>query len=127
LKISELSSLYGKKAEILKGLPIMQFKERTTDFGSVKKGEKREYTYEFTNVGDAPLKIELVTACECTTAEWTRGEIKPGGKGKIDIIFDSASKDEAETIELEIFLEQKEPDTGYPIIERLQYKFEIEK
>ncbi len=127
LKISDLSSLHGKSKEILKGLPIMQFKERTIDFGAVKKGEKRNYTFEFTNAGDAPLTIELVSACECTTTEWTRGGIKPGQKGKIDIIFDSESKDEAETIEIEIFLEQKEPDTGYPIIERLQYKFDIVK
>jgi len=125
LKISELSSLHGKKD--LKGMPIMDFKERTTDLGKVKKGEKRSYTYEFTNKGDVPLKIELVSACECTTTEWTRGDIKPGEKGKIDIIFDSESKDAAETIELEIFLEQKEKDTGYPIIERLQYKFDIVK
>jgi len=125
LKISELSSLHGKKS--VQGLPIMDFKTRSTDFGKVKKGEKRSYSFEFTNRGEAPLKIDLVSACECTTTDWTRGEIKPGGKGKIDIVFDSASKDEAETIELEIFLEQKEPDTGYPIIERLQYKFDIEK
>lgn len=125
LKISELSSLHGKAS--VKGLPIMDFKERSTDFGKVKKGEKRNYSFEFTNRGEAPLKIDLVSACECTTAEWTRGEIKPGEKGKIDIIFDSESKDQAETIELEIFLEQKEPDTGYPIIERLQYKFDIVK
>lgn len=127
LKISDLSSLYGKSPELLKGLPIMHFDKRTVDFGEVKKGEKRTYTYEFTNVGDAPLKIDVVSACECTTAEWTRGEIKPGGKGKIDIIFDSTSKDEGELIEMEVFLEQKEPDTGYPIIERLQYKFELIK
>lgn len=125
MKISELSSLYGKND--LKGMPVMVFEKRMVDFGKVKKGEKREYTYEFVNKGDVPLTIDVVSVCECTTAEWTEKPVKPGESGKIHIIFDSESKDQAETIELEIFLENKETDTGYPIIERLQYKFDIIK
>ena len=105
----------------------MVFEKRTVDFGKVKKGEKREYTYEFVNKGDVPLTIDVVSVCECTTAEWTEKPVKPGETGKIHIIFDSESKDQAETIELEIFLENKEIDTGYPIIERLQYMFDIIK
>ncbi|HMO40116.1 MAG TPA: DUF1573 domain-containing protein [Saprospiraceae bacterium] len=123
LKISELSSLYGKKD--LRGMPVMEFAERTIDFGPLKKGDKREHTFEFVNRGDTTLKIDVVSVCECTTAAWTEQPVKPGEKGTIHVVFDSESKDEAETIELEIFLDNRETDTGYPIIERLQYKFAI--
>lgn len=123
LKISELSSLYGKKD--LRGMPVMEFAERTIDFGSLKKGDKREHTFEFVNRGDTTLKIDVVSVCECTTATWTEQPVKPGEKGSIHVVFDSESKDAAETIELEIFLDNRETDTGYPIIERLQYKFSI--
>lgn len=83
-----------KKSDIqpVAKLPQMKFETKTVDFGIVKKGEKKSYSYKFTNSGNAPLVVEIVSGCECTTIEWTRGEIPPGGKGTIDIIYDT--KDE---------------------------------
>lgn len=125
VEISEMSSLYGKKS--LKGVPIMQFKERTIDFGVVPKGEKRYHTFEFTNEGDTDLIISIVSACECTIADYSTQPVKPGGSSYIDVTFDSAEKDEAETISIDIFLENEEPDTGNPIMEQIKYKFDIKK
>ncbi len=125
LKIHEWSSLHGKTN--LKGVPVMQFKERFVDFGKVKKGEKRYHKFEFTNHGDVDLKIALVSACDCTTAEWSRSAIKPGEKGFIEITFDSKDKDYAETIDIEVFLSNVDPASGNEIVERLQYKFDILK
>ncbi len=123
LKVSELSSLHG--TEDLSGLPIMQFEERVIDFGLVKKGEKREYTYRFTNMGEAPLRISIVSACDCTTATYEEEPVLPGDKGEINIVFDSAEKEESEIIDIDIILEN-EDHRGVPIIERLQYSFELE-
>lgn len=123
--ISELSTLKGRKD--LKGVPIMQFKERVVDFGAVKKGEKRQHTYEFTNLGDTPVKIGVISACDCTTTEYSTDPVPPGGKGKILVIFDSTEKDQDETIDVDIILDNTEPDTGRPIIERLQYIFKLIK
>ncbi len=123
--ISPLSSLRGRKD--LKGVPIMHFEERVIDFGKVKKGEKRTHTYEFTNKGDTALTISLVSACDCTTTEYPTETIQPGGKGSIKVIFDSTEKDESETIDVDILLENTLPDTGAPIIEMLQYKYELVK
>ncbi len=123
--ISQLSSLYGRKD--LKGLPIMTFKERVVDFGKVKRGEKRTHVYEFTNEGDTALTISLVSACDCTTTEYPTETIQPGGKGSIKVIFDSTEKEESETIDVDIMLENTLPDTGAPIIEMLQYKYELLK
>ncbi len=125
IKIHKLSSLYGKKN--LKGLPIMQFDQRIVDLGSMKKGEKRSHSYSFTNMGDAPLEIEILDYCECTTAEWTRSIVKPGEKGKIDIVFDSTEKDESETIDINIILKQEDPENGLQIFETVQYKYVLIK
>ena len=125
IEISKMSSLYGK--EDLKGLPIMQFNERFVDFGKVKKGEKRYHSFEFTNEGDTDLVISIVSACDCTTADYSIYAVKPGETGVIDVTFDSKDKDEEEVIDIDIILENEEPGTGNPIIERIQYKFDIAK
>lgn len=122
ITISNLSSLYGKKD--LKGLPIMHFEKRFVDFGKVKRGETKAYTFEFTNVGDAPLEIAVVTACECTETDYPTKAIAPGGKGKIEIVFDSTEKEESETVDVDIMLENSDKE-GNPIMEAVQFKFEL--
>ncbi|WP_421795849.1 DUF1573 domain-containing protein [Haliscomenobacter sp.] len=123
--IHRFSTLYYAKD--LKGVPVMQFKIREVDFGKVKKGEKREYTFEFTNKGDAELKIAIITACDCTTTDYSTDPVKPGESGKIKVTFDSTDKTESETIDVDIILENTMPGKDSPIIERLQYKFELIK
>lgn len=126
IKVHKLSTLYGKKG--LTGVPIMHFEERVIDFGKVKKGDKRTYIYKFTNLGDTPLKIDNVDHCECTEADYPRGTFESGESGEIKIIFDSTEKDKTENIAyINIMLEQSDPANDYPIIEELQYKFEIEE
>jgi peptidoglycan-associated lipoprotein len=108
--------------------PKMQFKERFVDFGKVKKGEKRSYIFEFVNAGNADLTIDLISACDCTTIvdDPTGETFKPGEKGKIEFIFDSSEKEESETIDIDIFLAQ-ENENGSPMMEMVQYKFELVK
>ena len=118
----DLSSLFYEKD--LTGLPILKFDERRIKFGDVKKGDTREHRYTFENVGSVPASIALVTACECTTLDWTRGEIAPGGKGYINAVFDSSEKDAGELIVIDIILDQV-TEEGNGIIERVQYDFEL--
>ncbi len=125
LIISELSSLHGRKD--LKGLPIMIFEERVVDFGAVKKGDKREHTFTFVNKGDVPLKISVITACDCTTTDYSRDEYLPGATGIIKVTFDSKDKNEDETIDIDIILNNVEPDTHLPVVEKIKYKFALAK
>ncbi|MBK7334760.1 MAG: DUF1573 domain-containing protein [Saprospirales bacterium] len=123
--IDRKSSLYGR--EDLRQVPVMTFPQRSVDFGKVKKGDKREYTYTFTNLGDTPLEVDLISACDCTTVEFDYRPYKPGESGRIKIIFDSTEKDEAETIDIDILMKNTLPGTDIPIIERVEYKFDIVK
>lgn len=121
--IHPFSTLAGKK--IYKGVPILDFSVRETNFGDITRGEKREFTYTFQNIGDTKAEIDLISACECTTTEYNAQSIPPGGKGFIKVIFDSKDKAKGETITIDIFLKNTEPGTERPIIEKLKYQFEI--
>lgn len=125
VKIHQWSSLFGKKN--LKNVPIMQFEKRLVDFGKVKKGEKRYHTYRFVNRGDTDLKISVITACECTEVDYSTKPIKPGQSGEFKITFDSTEKDESETVDVDIMLENVEPQSGHPIMESVRFKFELIK
>ncbi|MBT8231864.1 MAG: DUF1573 domain-containing protein [Bacteroidia bacterium] len=70
-------------------VPIMTFDKETIDIGDIKRGDTRAIEYIFTNTGNADLEIELVTACKCTSTDWTRGIIAPGERGKLSVVFDS--------------------------------------
>jgi len=125
-EVSKKSSLYGRKD--LSGVPIMTFKTRLIELGKVKKGEKRTGTFYFTNEGDTELYIDLVDACSCTTVVWPEGKtFQPGEGGQIDFTFDSTEKDESETIDLNILLSQETPGDEMPIVEEVNYTFELEK
>lgn len=103
----------------------MSFEQKFMDIGQVKRGEVRNFEFPFTNIGDAPIKIDLVSSCDCTTTKYPTKEVKPGEAGTILVTFDSTEKEESETIDIDIFLTNEDPLTGAPIIEMLQYKFEL--
>lgn len=123
--ISTMSSLYGKK--VTKNVPIMTFENRVLDLGKVKRGEKRHFSYTFVNKGDTALKISLISACDCTTTDYPVRTIKPGESGEIKVTFDSTEKEESEVIDVDIYLENTLPGTEEPIVEMLQYKYELIK
>lgn len=100
--------------------------KKMVDLGTVKKGEKRNTFFEFTNTSGADIQIDIVDACECTKVDFPRGIITPGAKGRLDVIFDSAEKDAAETIGINVVFKQTDA-AGNPRIEVVEYKFEIEK
>lgn len=125
IEVSKMSSLYGQKN--LKGLPIMQFESRTYDVGKVTKGDKRSFSYIFTNNGEGNLIIDLISACDCTTTnqdDLVGKTFEPGDSATIEVVFDSADKDESETIDVDIYLRNDDND-GNPIMEMIRYDFEM--
>ena len=81
------TSLDGKE------LPRITFKQKNFDFGVLIEGEKVAHTFKFENTGNADLVITKVsTTCGCTVADYPKDPIPPGGKGKIEVVFNSAGK-----------------------------------
>lgn len=74
-------------------MPEMEFETTRHDFGELKDGDVVEYSFNFTNTGNADLVIATVlSSCGCTTPNYTKEPIKPGEKGKIDVQFNSTGK-----------------------------------
>lgn len=118
----DMSSLFYEKD--LTGAPILAFDQREVAFGKVAKGDKREHRYTFKNVGRVPASIAIVSACECTTLDWTLGEIAPGASGFVNAVFDSSEKDAGEMITIDIILDQQAA-SGNGIVEQVLYTFEM--
>lgn len=69
----------------------MKFAEPKKNFGFVKKGEKVNLVYEFTNEGNQPLVISDAKAeCSCTSVTWTKEPVAPRQKGQVAVVFDTA-------------------------------------
>lgn len=103
----------------------LSFDDSLVDLGKVIRGESREHTFTFTNIGTTDVEIDLVSSCECTTVDWPKGQVfKPGAKGEINIIFDSTEKEESETVDVDVILKNTD-NNGNPIFYILQYKFEL--
>jgi len=103
----------------------LTFEKENIELGKVTKGEKKTFEYTFKNTGTDIIEIEIVSGCDCTTLDWTRGEIKPGESGVIDVIFDSTEKEASETVDVDIYLKNINPvsDSQYLIV--LDYTFEL--
>lgn len=64
------------------------FVKTTHDFGIIWDGASVEYSFEFTNKGDAPLILNNVQpSCGCTAPSWPREPIMPGKKEKIVVVY----------------------------------------
>jgi len=106
----------------------MTFDQESIKLGRMKKGDKKTFDYVFTNTGTEVIEIEIVSGCDCTTLDWTRKPIKPGEKGKVNVIFDSKEKEITETmVDVDIYLKNRDPKTNSQILKILNYTFELYK
>ncbi|MEL7342697.1 MAG: DUF1573 domain-containing protein, partial [Bacteroidota bacterium] len=68
----------------------IKFEKTTHNFGTLEKGAKCEYTFQFTNVSENPIKLGRVKAsCGCTTPSYTKDEVAPGATGTINVKYNS--------------------------------------
>lgn len=82
----------AQSAQMAKG-PVLTLEKSSYDFGDIHQGEIVEHVFVFTNTGNEPLLITNVQAsCGCTTPQWTKEPVMPGGKGEIKVGFNSAGR-----------------------------------
>lgn len=105
---------------------FISWDKKKLDIGTVKKGEKRSFHFEFTNTSGNDVQIEIVDACDCTTTDYPRGVIAPGAKARLDVIFNSAEKDADETIPINLIFKNLDA-AGNPRIETVEYSFKLVK
>ena len=71
----------------------LRLKETSYDFGKIQQNRPVTHNFEVQNTGKEPLKIDNVQAsCGCTTPEWNREPIQPGGTATIKVGYNAAAE-----------------------------------
>lgn len=72
----------------------LNFTETIFDFGEIEESKgKVEHIFSFKNTGGQPMVLHNVKAsCGCTTPEWTKTPIPPGGSGEVKATFDPRNR-----------------------------------
>jgi hypothetical protein len=67
--------------------------EMKFDFGKIPQGKPVYHNFIVKNVGKTSIKLDNVqAACGCTTPEWSREEIAPGGSTTIRVGYNAAAE-----------------------------------
>lgn len=82
-------AMNSANAQIESGAKI-DFVKEIHDYGTIKYGADGSCTFEFKNVGNAPLIISNAKgSCGCTVPSWPKEPIAPGAKGSIKVQYDT--------------------------------------
>lgn len=72
---------------------VLELKETSFDFGKIPQGKPVYHFFMITNTGKEPMVISNVqTSCGCTTPEWDKEPISPGGTSKIRVGYNAAAE-----------------------------------
>jgi hypothetical protein len=73
---------------------LLQFPETRFDFGTIgEKGGLVYHVFTFSNPGPDSVWIQSATgACHCTTGEFPKEGIPPGGKGFVRVVYNPLSR-----------------------------------
>lgn len=106
---------------------IVRWDAETLNLGTIKKGQKVSSKFQFTNISQQEVEIDIVSTCECTDAKWTYGKIPPGEKGTISFVFDSSTKEHEEQIDVDVYFLNMNPEDNKPYTTFLSYTYSFEK
>ena len=105
------------------GTEIVKFDQLSKHLGYIKKGSQIADIFEFENISDSEVTIDIVSTCECTEAKWTTSPIAPGKKGRIEFVFDSNKKEKEEPVDIDVYFLNINPKTENPYSVYLQYTY----
>ncbi len=79
--------------EQLSHAPVAKFNVSDYDFGDMRQGDKKDYTFNLTNGGKADLLIRNVrSSCGCAAVAPSKKMVAPGETVPIKVTFDSRGK-----------------------------------
>lgn len=71
---------------------VIKMKEETHDFGKIKQGVPATTYFEFKNISNKPVVVQVATAgCGCTKPEWDSLPVAPGKTSKIKVGYNAAA------------------------------------
>lgn len=73
---------------------ILEFSEKSFEFGDIVQGDSVKHVFKFINKGNAPLMLkEVLTTCGCTVPKFSKDPVMPGKEGEILVKFNSEGKE----------------------------------
>lgn len=93
-KIALFAMLFVAIAATAQENTIVEFNERTHDFGTVKQEDGDIYTiFTFVNQYAAPITLKSVkTSCGCTTPSYSHEPVAPGATGEIKVKYVASTR-----------------------------------
>jgi len=96
--------------------PVLVLDKAEYNFGTINQGEVAKYTLKIKNSGKSPLLINnIITPCGCTTPVWPKEPIAPGKSSEIQISFNSAGKQGAQSKVLVIQSNNRDGDVNFTL------------
>jgi hypothetical protein len=72
---------------------VLKFNKEVHDFGKITEGPIATYNFEVSNTGTAPVVIaNAMASCGCTTPDWSKDPIMPGGKSTIKVGYNTSGR-----------------------------------
>lgn len=72
---------------------VLKFNKEVHDFGKLSEGPLATYNFEVSNTGTAPVVISnAMASCGCTTPEFSKDAIMPGGKSVIKVGYNTSGR-----------------------------------
>ncbi len=72
-------------------MAVAVFEAQNFDFGKIKQGVPATHEFTFTNKSKVTMVITGVQAsCGCTTPDWSKNPIPPGGQGFVKATYNAA-------------------------------------
>lgn len=103
-------AVFAAQAQTERKGAVLQFNEKSIDFGDITQGDRVEHTFVFANTGDTPLVISNVAVtCGCTAPNWPKEPVAPGAKGELKVVFNSAGKMGKQNSVVRIYSNASEP------------------
>ena len=105
-KLALFTMLFVALSVMAQEKPVVEFNERTHDFGTVKEEVGKVTTvFTFTNHFLAPLTIKSVKpSCGCTTGDFTKQPVAPKAKGEISVTYNTTNRPNAFTKSITVVL-----------------------
>ncbi len=86
------SQATNTQATVNAEVAVPVFEAQNFDFGKIKQGIPATHEFAFTNKSKVTMIITNVSAsCGCTTPNWTKDPIPPGGQGFVTATYNAAS------------------------------------
>lgn len=104
---------------------FLRFHNDFYDLGELQYGDLVDFEIEFTNISDTIVYIDFISTCDCTEIDYPIRGIRPDETASLKVVFDSTRGEANESSDIDVFIKNKDPETGSQIYYTLEFTYKI--